>query len=196
MRTPSDKQPRREPFLRTSDRHASETRWEEAILRFLISQDGSTTRLLESVVGGKITVHVLDQRLVQELPRELDSFLPGSSFLRRLTFLEARGHVLLDSLSYIAIEALPPSVIQELQEGNSPIGNMLSQLWTKRAFRTQDTFLFEELWHATASPDPQASRSCCIYTSRSPCMILGETFRRGVLTLLSERTGLLLDQGL
>jgi chorismate-pyruvate lyase len=153
------------------------------MLQVLLAQDGSTTRLLETIAGEKICVHVIEQEVVHELPRELAGSLPGKSFLRRLTTLEAKGHVLLDSISYIAIDALPEAVVRELQEGVRPIGTVLSCLWTRRTFRSQDTSLLEELWSAVGHPDERASRSSCVHTPEGPCMILGETFRRGVVSL-------------
>lgn len=176
----------RERFLRVCD-HPAEAAWASVVLRLLVSQDGSTTRVLESIAGGKFSVHVLDQRIIDALPRQLEGALPGTRFLRRLTSLEAHGHVLLDSLAYIAIDALPGSALRELQEGVSPIGHVLSRLWTRRAFRVDDTDLFDELWSVVGYPDPHASRSSCIYTPDGPCMILGETFRRGALTVQSAR---------
>lgn len=166
----------RESFL-----HGSEHPAEEFVLQLFIAQDGSTTRLLEAVAGGSFSVHVLDQRVVHELPKQLLGSLPGNRFLRRLTSLEARGHVLLDSLSYIAIDALPEAMARELQEGVSPIGRVLSHLWTRRTFRVGDTELFDELWSVVGCPDMRASRSSCIDTPQGPCIILAETFRRGAL---------------
>jgi chorismate-pyruvate lyase len=154
-----------------------------ALLHLLLHQDGSTTRLLELLAGGDITVHVLAQDLVRQLPSHLASALPGRTFLRRLTSLEAHGCVLLDSLSYIAVEALPASAVQELVAGVRPIGHVLAGLWTRRSFRDQDTGIFEELWAAVGEPDPPASRSTLISTPAGACMVLAETFRRGVLDL-------------
>jgi chorismate-pyruvate lyase len=151
------------------------------VLPLLLHQDGSTTRLLEALSGGPVTVHVLQQHVVAELPAGLRGVLPGSRFLRRLTSLTARGHVLLDSIGYIAIDTLPAAIVQELEEGQRPIGHLLAQLWTRRRFRSGDDALFEELWHATGEPDATASRSCIIDTPQGACMVLGETFRQGIV---------------
>jgi chorismate-pyruvate lyase len=151
------------------------------LLRLLLCQDGSTTRLLETLTGAQITVHVIEQGFVDTLPVQLAGVLPGKTFLRRLTSLEADGRVLLDSISYIAVEVLPRSVVQELVAGIRPIGHLLARSWTRRVFRNEDTPLLEELWDAIGTPDPQASRSTLIVTPEGPCMVLGETFRQGVL---------------
>jgi chorismate-pyruvate lyase len=184
MNSPAPGQLRREPFPSPSE-HANDVAWEEVILRMLIGQDGSTTRLLETMAGERISVHIIEQRVLHELPQELTGDLPGNSFLRRVVALEAKGHVLLDSISYIAMDALPEPISRELQEGVLPIGTVLSRLWTRRTFRDQDTNLFEQLWSATGHPDRRASRSSCLHTPNGPCIILGETFRHGVLALIA-----------
>jgi hypothetical protein len=72
-------------------------------------------------------------------------------------------------------------VLQELVDGVRPIGHGMAQLWTRRTFRPDDTQLLDELWAAVGTPDPQASRSTSMAIPAGPCMVLGETFRRGVL---------------
>lgn len=151
------------------------------VLRLLLHQDGSTTRLLEMLAGGPVSVQVLEQGVVRKLPPQLQGALPGRSFLRRMTALHAHGHVLLDSLSYIALDALPAGIVEGLQRGSTPIGHLLARLWVRRSFRAGDTQLFDELWNVVGVPDPLASRSCTILTPAGPCLVLAETFRRGVL---------------
>jgi len=169
---------RREPF--------PPRRYEQTIRALLLAQDGSTTALLEKLGPAKVSVHVIEQHVVEKLPGELDGELPGARFLRRLASLHARGDVLLDSLSYTAIDVLPQSVARELTKGVRPIGHLLSQLWTRREFRDRHEGLLQELWDAVGDPDPPSSRTMCIYTPRAPCMLLAETFRGGVLAHLGR----------
>lgn len=169
----------RQRFLAEGDADAR-TGPRGTLLRLLLQQDGSTTRLLEALSGAEITVHVLEQGLVHVLPVPLAGVLPGTTFLRRITSLEADGRVLLDSISYIAVEVLPRPIVQALVEGIRPIGHVLVPLWTRRVFRDGDTQLLEELWAAVGEPDPQASRSMLVVTPEGPCMVLAETFRGGV----------------
>lgn len=170
----------RERFHCAADAPAQAER-AQTLLRVLLHQDGSTTRLLEAMSGGAITVHVIEQGFIQELPPWLAGVLPGRTFLRRLTALEANGQVFLDSLSYTAVEVLPSVLVQELVDGARPIGAVLADVWTRRAFREDDTHILEELWSVVGMADPQASRSTMIVTPGGPCMVLAETFRRGVL---------------
>lgn len=175
----------RETFLGASD-HPATAAWANFVLQLLIAQDGSTTRLLEALAGCAISVRVHQQGVVPVLPAQLEGVLHGGRFLRRVVSLEAHGHVVLDSLSYTAIDALPHALTRELQEGIRPIGKVLSGLWTQRTFRSEDTELFGELWESVGCPDPQASRSSCIHTPAGPCVILAETFRRGVLMGIAD----------
>jgi chorismate-pyruvate lyase len=152
------------------------------MLRMLLAQDGSATRLLEQLVGASTFVHVIDQYVTAKLPAHLEGELPGKRFLRRITSLASGPRVLLDSISYIALDVLPASVGQELEEGIRPIGHVLAPLWTRRTFRHRDDSMLEELWSAVGAPDPQSSRSLCIYTPRNPILLLAETYRRGALS--------------
>jgi chorismate-pyruvate lyase len=180
----SNESPLREPFLHRPTNSLPFGKYEETIRALLLAQDGSTTSLLESLGRAEVCVHVIDQHVVEKLPFELDGELPGTRFLRRLASLCANGHVLLDSLSYTAVDVLPRSVSLELVEGAKPIGHVLSGLWTRREFRDRYSGLLEELWDAVGDPDPQSSRTMCISTPRAPCMLLAETFRGGVLAHL------------
>lgn len=174
----------REPFLQRCTNSLPSGKYEETIRALLLAQDGSTTSLLESLGRDEVCVRVIEQCVVDQLPFELDGELPGTRFLRRLASLHANGHVLLDSLSYTAIDVLPRSVELELVEGAKPIGHVLSHLWTRREFRDRHNALLKELWDAVGDPDPPSSRTMCIHTPRAPCMLLAETFRAGVLVHL------------
>lgn len=179
----------REIFHDSEPRPSDETAKEAATLQSLIERQDPMTPLLESIAGEKITVHILAQDVVQQVPSALSSCLKGNSFLRRMVSLEARGYVLLDSLSYIDIEVLPFDARQRLLDGIDPIGHVLSGLWTERSFRRNDTELLEELWATVGHADARASRSTCIHTLAGPSIILAETFRRGVLALSSSSAG-------
>jgi len=174
----------RDKYFRASDTDA-QAAFAQALLRVFLTQDGSTTRLCEAIARDRVAIHLLEQAVVQQLPAQMGTALPGSRFLRRLTAIEAKGQVMLDSISYIAMDALGADIVQELEAGVTPIGHLLARLWTRRSFRADDTELFEELWLKVGDPDAQASRSYTVITPQGPCMIIGETFRRGILTLAS-----------
>lgn len=152
------------------------------VLQMLLAQDGSTTRLCETLAASAISVQVFEQDMVDALPGQLHDALPGARFIRRLSSLVANGDVLLDSLSFIALEGLPEDIRRDLEQATIPIGHMLGRLWNRRQFRGQDAPLFEQLWQHTGLPDPAASRSYALVTPEGPRMVIGETFRRGLFT--------------
>ena len=151
------------------------------MLRLLQAQDGSTTRLCEAIAGGSVTLHVLEQQVVHAAPREVHDALPGSSFIERITCLAAHGQVMMDNLSYIALEGLPPHLRRELEDGVIPIGHLLTRMWVRRAFLDAAPMMYERLWRVVGLPDPDASRTYCILSPEGPRMLIAETYRRGML---------------
>ena len=171
----------RQRFHQPSD---SPARAEHArdILRLLLAQDGSTTRLCETIAGGPVSLHVLEQQIVQAVPAAVRAALPGASFIERITCLAAHGQVMMDNLSYIALEGLPEDVRRDLEAGAMPIGHLLSRLWVRRSFLEATPVLYERLWGAVGGlPDTEASRTYCIVTPEGPRMLIAETYRRGML---------------
>jgi chorismate-pyruvate lyase len=156
------------------------------MLRLLRAQDGSTTRLCEAIAGGSVTLHVLEQRVLHAAPREVHDALPGSSFIERLTCLAAHGQVMMDNLSYIALEGLPPHLRRDLEDGVMPIGHLLARMWVRRSFLDAAPLMYERLWRAVGLPDPDASRAYRIATPEGPRMLIAETYRRG---MMMERNG-------
>jgi chorismate-pyruvate lyase len=152
-----------------------------SILQLLLTQDGSTTRLCEAVAGGPVTLHVIEQQVLGTAPAEVRSVLPGAGFIERITCLAARGQVLMDNLSYIALDGLAPDVRRDLEDGVIPIGHLLSRMWVRRSFLDPSPALYAKLWDAVGLPDPDASRVYCIATPDGPRMMIAETFRQGML---------------
>ena len=70
------------------------------------------------LAGGAITVDVLQQGVVHELPSQLAGTLPGKRFLRRLVTLGANDLVMLDALTYIAVPEPRPLVAIERASGS------------------------------------------------------------------------------
>jgi len=151
------------------------------VLRLLLAQDGSTTRLCEAIAGGPVSLQVLEQRVVHAVPAEVRTALPGSSFIERITCIAAHGQVMMDNLSYIALKGLPPDLRRDLEGGLIPIGHLLARLWVRRAFLEAAPMLIERLWGVVGLPDPDASRAYCIATPEGPRMLIAETYRRGML---------------
>lgn len=170
----------RQPFHATADGPAVAA-FAQRELQLLLAQDGSATRLCEVVAAGAVALQLLDQQIVGRVPAEVGERLPGSRFIERITCLHAHGEVMMDNLSYIALDGLAADVRRELEEGVTPIGHLLARMWVRRAFfDAPPPALCERLWGVVGLPDAGATRSYCITTPEGPCMLITETFRRGM----------------
>jgi chorismate-pyruvate lyase len=156
------------------------------MLNLLLTQDGSTTRLCEASAEGPVSLLVVDQRIVRDVPEEVRGNLPGAEFIERTTCLVADGCVMMDNLAYIAIEGLTRDVRSDLEEGKLPIGHLLARMWVRRRFIDAPALL-DKLWKSAGLPDQDASRTYCIVTPEGPRMVIAETFRRG---MVPERAGI------
>ncbi|HEV7915110.1 MAG TPA: chorismate pyruvate-lyase family protein [Albitalea sp.] len=150
-------------------------------LRLLLAQDGSTTRLCEAVAAGPITLQVLHQAPVTEVPAIVREALPGDRFIERITSLAAHGEVMMDNLTYIALQGLDVSLQRELEAGQVPIGHLLSRLWVRRESVPASPALQQRLWSSVGAPDPAATRAYRIVTPEGPRMLIAESYRRGML---------------
>lgn len=151
------------------------------VLRLLLAQDGSTTRLCETVAGGPVELWVYEQRSVDIVPTEVRAALPGTRFIERITCLAAHGQVLMDNLTYIALDSVAPDLQCDLEAATLPIGHLLARLWVRRASVELSPALTNRLWDVVGMPDAPASRSYRIVTPDGPLMLIAETYRRGML---------------
>ena len=170
----------RQRLLQPSDT-PTEAAHARGILRLLLAQDGSTTKLCEAIAKGPVTLHVLEQRVVHAVPDEVRQALPDGGFIERITCLAAHGQAMMDNLSYIALEGLQPELRRDLEVGTRPIGHLLARLWVRRAFLNEAPMLYERLWRAVGLADRGASRAYCVSTPEGPRMLIAETYRRGML---------------
>ena len=174
-------------LLRESFHLASDTPAQAAtahrVLPLLLAQDGSTTRLCETVAGGPVALWVYAQHTVDSVPAEVRAVLPGSRFIERITCLAAHGQVLMDNLTYIALDGLAPDLQRDLEAATLPIGHLLARLWVRRAALavTATPVLARRLWDVVGVPDAPASRSYSIATPEGPLMLIAESYRRGML---------------
>ena len=168
--------PRRERFA-GADTPADAQR----VLTLLLAQDGSTTRLCEAVAGAPVELHVLHQQATSAVPPVVREHLPGDQFIERITCLAAHGQVLMDNLSYIALQGLDPAIERDLRAGSMPIGHLLARLWVRREPILTPPELTQRLWSDVGLPDHDATRSYRIVTPETPRMLICETYRRGML---------------
>ena len=153
------------------------------MLKLLLAQDGSTTRLCEATANGPIELQVLRQHVTTDVPALVRKQLPGDQFIERITFLWAHGEVLMDNIAYIALAGLDARIDADLRAGTMPIGHLLARLWVRRERIANDEAaeLTQRLWNATGLPDPQSTRAYRIDTPESARMLIAETYRRGML---------------
>ena len=170
----------RERFHQPSDSPAKAAK-ARGLLQLLLAQDGSTTRLCETIAHGPVTLHVIAQRVVETVPALVRCALPGARFIERITFLAAHGQVMMDNLSYIALDGLEPDIRRDLESAAMPIGHLLARMWVRRSFLDAAPALYERLWNEVGLPDPEASRSYSIATPDGPRMLIAETYRHGML---------------
>ena len=170
----------RQTFHQVTD-SPSDARHAAAVLRLLLAQDGSATRLCETVAATQVTVHLVRQEEIDEVPEEVRSCLPGDSFIERTTTLVAHGQVMMDNLAYIAVAGASDELRGGLEAGGIPIGHMLQRMWTRRMFLATPSPLHDRLWASVGTPDASASRLYAVETPSGPLMMIAETFRRGML---------------
>ena len=141
----------RESFLHDDPVSAS-------LLRVLLGQDGSTTRLCEVIAGGPVELHLNSQTRVEAVPDGVLEFLGGTSWIERITSLHFAGRVMMDNLTWTRVDKIPAEFADDLERGKLPVGRLLDRLFVKRQ-KIQASSLGEILWTATGLPDNQDQ--CC-----------------------------------
>jgi len=88
---------------------------------------GSLTRFLERHHGIVLEVELHDQLVDKALPDEAELLAcpPDTRALRRQVSLLHRGAVMFDAESVLPLDTLPADLMQDLQAGEKPLGNLL-----------------------------------------------------------------------
>lgn len=163
--------PERQPFsTRATD---------QPLLRLLLAQDGSATRLCEALARRPITVQLQFQRRTTDVPPSVLAQLGGKAWLERATTLHAHGVVLMDNLSYTRLDAVPDWFLAGLDAGTTPIGHLLDRLPIQRDDLALTDDIAERLWPHVGLPDARAAKLYRISTVDGPLMLVMETFRAG-----------------
>ncbi len=166
---------RREIFAEVPDAH------QRQMLHLLLAQDGSTTRLCETIARGPVELHVVRQRVTNDVPGSVREQLPGETFIERITCLAAHGEVMMDNLAFIATTGLEPDIEADLCAGKLPIGHLLARMWVRREPVADTEALSHRLWDAVGLPDAMATRGYRIVSPEGARMVIAETYRRGML---------------
>jgi chorismate-pyruvate lyase len=167
------------------DRHIySNQKQHESLLRLLLTHDGSTTRLCEAVDGAPMQIHLHQQQAVSQVPTEVIHILGGNLWLQRVTSMHnSKAEVFMDNLSFTRLDAVPAWFIEALNEGHTPIGRLLDQLFIKRIKTSVNSELKDLLWSTVGMPDERASRSYYVATPEGPFMLIFEVFRDALTQL-------------
>lgn len=154
-------------------------RW---VLRLLLAQDGSTTRLCQSIAATPLTLQVRQQTVTASVPECVRAVLPGERFIYRITSLAARGEIMMDNLVYVALDGLSEPLRDGLDSGAIPIGPLLESLWVRRKPLPADVaaVLTGQLWEEVGLPDAAAARAYTIATPAGNLFVIAETYRRGM----------------
>ena len=147
------------------------------LLRLLLAQDGSTTRVCEALTGAAVQVVLHVQAGTSDVPTEVRDQLGGGAWLERVTSLCCDGAVMMDNLSYTRLDAVPAWFLAALEGGAAPIGHLLEQLFVRRESVAASPELRKRLWKVVGAADDRASRAYRIVTPDGPLMLIFESFR-------------------
>jgi chorismate-pyruvate lyase len=147
-----------------------------SLLRVLLGQDGSTTRLCEVIAGGAVELCLHSQARVEASPDSVLGFLGGQAWIERITSLHVAGRVMMDNLTWTRIDRIPAEFAGDLERGELPVGRLLDRLFVKRQIVSASD-LGDALWDQTGLPDPRASRAYTISSDLGPFMLVFETYR-------------------
>jgi chorismate-pyruvate lyase len=147
-----------------------------SLLRVLLGQDGSTTRLCEVIAGGPVELSLYSQARVEVVPDSVLELPGGTSWIERITSLHVAGRVMMDNLTWTRVDRIPAEFADDLERGELPVGRLLDRLFVKRQ-KIPASSLGDVLWNQTGLPDPRASRAYTISSDSGPFMLVFETYR-------------------
>jgi chorismate-pyruvate lyase len=167
------------PLVRESFPHDGVTA--SSLLRVLLGQDGSTTRLCEVIADGPVELCLHSQSRVETVPDSVLEFLGGTFWIERITSLHVSGRVMMDNLTWTRVDRIPVEFAGDLERGELPVGRLLDRLFVKRQLIPASNF-GDVLWAVTGLPDARASRAYTISTQvgsgdSGAFMLVFETYR-------------------
>lgn len=105
------------------------------VKEMLTKTDGSTTKAIETLIGGKVDIEVFRQAYVDYdhlSAEEAKLFQPDDKILFRTSSLKRGDDYLSFNYVYVKTNALPPAVKRYLKEERLPIGKIISELESRR----------------------------------------------------------------
>jgi chorismate-pyruvate lyase len=154
--------------------------WAEAWLRVLLTHDGSATLLCETIARQRVSLEVSHQAIATEAPEVVAAHLGGRRFLERQVVLHHENEVMMDNLTYVALDLIDDDVAAHLAERRSPIGHIFEHKPTKKRPIALDCAILDRLWSRAGIPDAEAARSYVLNADRAACMLITECYRAGM----------------
>ena len=149
------------------------------LLKLLLAQDGSTTKLCEALASTQVNLALHAQSRVEILPEVVMQELGGSSWLKRITSLHCETGVLMDNLTYTRLDRVPTWFLSDLELGKAPIGHLLEKLFVRRERINPTPELEHVLFEIVGLPDSNSSRAYTLKTDEGAVMLVFETYRAG-----------------
>ncbi len=150
------------------------------LLKLLLAQDGSTTKLCEAIAESQVDLIVHAQSRVETVPEVVKNKLAGTSWLKRVTSLHADSQVLMDNLSFTRLDRVPNWFLLDLEQGLAPIGYLLDKLFVRRERLEATPELEDLLFDVVGFRDLNSSRAYTICTRHGALMLVFETYRAGL----------------
>jgi len=168
-----------------------ETACAARLLRLLLAQDGSTTRLCDALLG-RVEVEVHSQEVLAAAPDGAAPHLGGGAVLERVTSLHRDGLVAMDNLALVRLDGLPGALRAGLEAGRLPLGRLLDGALLRRR-PLEDPLLLAALLarleEAGGGPaDPRASRAYLIEGQGGLSILVAETYRAAVADAFCGRS--------
>jgi chorismate-pyruvate lyase len=149
------------------------------LLKLLLAQDGSTTKLCEAISDSDVSLVVHSQARVDTVPEVVLRELGGTSWLKRITSLHSESRVLMDNLTYTRLDRVPAWFLADLEQGVAPVGHLLEKVFIRRERIVSSPELEQVLFDVVGFPDSGSSRAYTINTDDEALMLVFETYRAG-----------------
>jgi chorismate-pyruvate lyase len=152
----------------------------DRLLRLLLAQDGSTTRICEAILGG-IELAVHRQELIEDPPEEAAEVLGAGALLERFTSLHRNGRVAMDNLVLTRPDSLAVGFRGALLDGRVPVGRLLSGSLLRRRSVDSPRLLARLLTRLAAAGcgpvDLRGSRLYVVEGEDGLVLLIAETYR-------------------
>jgi hypothetical protein len=152
------------------------------LLRVLLAQDGSTTRLCAAICGAAPGLRVHTQDPAARVPGPAAALLSEAHCVERFSSLDGPRGVMMDNLVYADMTRIAGELHGDLEAARIPLGHLLDRLWVRREPlpREQALPLLERLWELSGEPDSEASRAYVVRSTAGVLFLIAETFRHGL----------------